>query len=150
MAFEVRSETAVPGASGHERPLIGAFTDGDWERLLALARAHGFDPDLGYEEALHPAPGETGELQIAATQELAVALSEALRKETPDAGNPEEEGEITSWVYAPDRGWEQSPVIWIGAPDRPDLRVGWVHARQLGELAETGPVAISRAEEPLE
>lgn len=148
LAFEVRSKTAVPGASGQQRPLVGAFTDGDWERLLALAREYGFDPDLEYEDVLRPAPGETGELQIAAAQELAVALSEALRKETPAAGDTGEEKENTSWVYAPDLGWEQSPVLWIGASRKPEMQVGWVHARQLGELAETGPVKISRADEP--
>lgn len=149
MAFEVTSEAPV-GVFGHEKHLIGAFTDGDWGRLLALARTHGFDPEREYEDALRPAPGEASELRLAA-QELAVALSETLREETPSAevSVPEEdETQNMSWVYDPERGWEHSPVILVGPQDRPDLQVGWVHARQLGELAETGPITISRAEEP--
>ncbi len=147
LAFEVKSETET-GVPGQERLLSGAFTDEDWERLLSLARAHGFDPERNYEDILRPAPGERSELHIAATQELAVALSETLREEVAFAPEGDEEEELTSWVYDPERGWKQSPVIRIGPRESPDLQVGWVHVRQLGELAESGPISISRTEEP--
>lgn len=147
LAFEVRSETET-GVPGQERPLSGAFTEEDWEQLLSLARAHGFDPERNYEDILRPGPGERSELHIAATQELAVALSETLREEVASAPESDEEEEPTSWVYDPERGWKHSPVILIGPQENPDLRVGWVHVRQLGELAESGPISISRTEEP--
>lgn len=150
VAFEVSSTGSTRTGNGIEKPLVGAFADRDWNCLISLAREHGFDPDHAYDEALQPDEDEAGELGLAATQELAVALSEALRKDTAslEEGDPEEETIQLGWVYSPDHGWELASMIRVGPPDRPDLQVGWVHVRQLGELVESGPVQISRAPEP--
>ncbi|TCJ16417.1 hypothetical protein E0L93_09830 [Rubrobacter taiwanensis] len=139
MAFEVRA--AIPPASPSTAELrIGVFTDADWRKLLALAREHGFDPRGEYEDLLQPERGETRELPLVAAQELAVALSEALREETSPRAEDDE-----GWVYDPERGWHRETMIRVGPPG---LQVGWAHVRQLGQLAETGPVTIARADEP--
>lgn len=150
MAFEVSSTGSVRTGNGIEKPLVGAFTDRDWNGLITLARVHGFDPSRQYDEALQPDESEVGELGLAATQELAVALSEALREDTASLGGDEPEDDTVQlgWVYDPDHGWGRASMIRVGPPGKPDLQVGWVHVRQLGELAESGPVQISRAPEP--
>jgi hypothetical protein len=143
LAFEVRhalSEFDV----GEERPRAGAFTGEDWRKILTLAKEHGFDRAGDYEDLLFPEEGESRELTLIASQELALALSELLREETSSPG--EIEGQ--AWVYDPERGWQREPVIRVGPPDRPELHVGWTQVRQLGKLAESGPITIARMDEP--
>ena len=101
MAFEVRSALSEFGP-GEEKPRIGAFTDDDWRKIFTLAREHGFDPRRGVRRSGVPQAGESRELSLVASQELAVALSEVLRKET----SPNGETEGRAWVYAPERGHE--------------------------------------------
>ena len=127
MPFEVRPANRVD-ASGDD-PRASVFSDDEWRRLLALARRHGFDPAVEYTGALKPEPGEEGVLGLAAAQELAVALSEALRQETSTGG-------------------EGAPGIRVGPPDEPGLQVDWARARSLGELSESGPVTVIRLPEP--
>lgn len=150
MAFEVRSTNHIRAGNEEEKPLTCAFTDRDWNGLISLAREHGFDSTHVYDEALRPDVGEVGELRLAATQELAVALSEALRKDTASLEEDEPEGETVwlGWVHDPEQGWQRASMIRVGPAGNPDLQVGWAHVRQLGELAESGPVHISRAPEP--
>ena len=124
MPFEVRPAEA-PGLSG-EDPRASVLSDDDWRRVLALARRHGFDPRGEYDDLLDPAPGKSGALGIAAAQELAVALTEALREETAPGG----EGTVGG--------------IRVGPPDDPELQVHWATARNVGEIAESGSVAITR------
>lgn len=144
MAFEVRPALSELGP-GEEKPRIGAFTDDDWRKIFTLAREHGFDRAGEYEDLVFPKQGESRELPLVASQELAVALSEVLRKET----SPHGETEGQAWVYAPERGWERIPMIRVGPPDRSELQVGWAQVRQLGELAEGGSITIARVEEPV-
>lgn len=144
MAFEVRSALSEFGA-GKEKLRIGAFTDDDWRRILALAREHGFDRAGEYEDLVFPEQEESRELPLVASQELAIALSEVLRKETSPQGETEE----GAWVYAPERGWERVPMIRVGPSDKPEVQVGWAQVRQLGELAEGGSIAIARVNEPV-
>lgn len=144
MAFEVRPALSEFGAR-KEEPRIGAFTDHDWRKILTLAREHGFDRTGEYEDLVFPEQGESRELPLIASQELAVALSEVLREETSAQG----ETEGRAWVYAPGRGWERVPMIRVGPPDRPEVQVGWAQVRQLGELAEGGSITIARVEEPV-
>lgn len=123
LPFEVRPADAVGPVEGDPRSSV--LSEDDWRRVLALARRHGFDPRTEYGDALTPDPGETGSLALAAAQELAVALSEALRRETAPGG----EGE---------RG------IRVGPPDQPDLQIEWAKARSVGEVAESGPLTVTR------
>ncbi len=123
MPFEVRPANAV-GSSG-EDPRASVLSDDDWRRVLALARRHGFDPCGEYEDALNLDPGESATLALAASQELAVALSEALRRETAPGG----EGEDS---------------IRVGPPDEPGLQVEWAKARSVGEVAESGSMMVTR------
>lgn len=121
MPFEVRPANPVD-VLGND-PRASVFSDDEWRRLLALARRHGFDVSDAYGDALNPAPGEEGVLGLAATQELAVALSEALREETdPEGGG--------------------ASGIRVGPSDEPDLQIEWSRARSLGNLAESGPVTV--------
>jgi hypothetical protein len=117
-----------------EDPRTSVLSDDDWRRVLALARRHGFDPRGEYDGLLFPEPGESGTLGIAAAQELAVALSEALREETaPDGeGTGEASGDAT------DEGG-----IRVGPPGEPSLQVEWATVRGVGEVAESGSVTIS-------
>jgi hypothetical protein len=140
LAFEVRPALSEL-EPGEERPPAGAFTDEDWRKMLTLAGEHGFDRAGEYEELLYPGEGESRELTLVAAQELAVALSELLREET----SPRGETKDSAWIYAPDRGWQRMPVIRVGPPD---LQVGWMQVRQLGKLAESGPICVARVEEP--
>lgn len=121
MPFEVRNATGP----GEEDPHASVLSDDDWRRVISLARRHGFDPRMEYRDELNPGPGESGALALAASQELAVALSEALRRETAPGG----EGE---------RG------IRVGPPGEPDLQIEWAKARGVGEVAESGPVVVTR------
>ena len=123
MPFEIRP--ANPVDDFVEDPRVSVFSDDEWRRLLALARRHGFDPEDEYADALNPGSEEDGVLGLAAAQELAVALSEALREETAPGG-------------------EGDPGIRVGPPDDPGLQVDWARARSLGELSESGPVTITR------
>ena len=123
MSFEVRPANPVDVLG--EDPRASVFSDDEWRRLLALARRHGFDVSGAYEDALNPEPGEEGVLGLAAAQELAVALSEALREETdPEGGG--------------------ASGIRVGPPDEPGLQIEWSRARSLGSLAESGPVMVYR------
>ncbi|QIN79873.1 hypothetical protein GBA65_16565 [Rubrobacter marinus] len=128
MPFEIRPTS--PAGTG-EDPRISVLADEDWAGVLALARRHGFDPHGEYEGLMLPAPGESGTLEIAASQGLAVALSEALREETAahDAGE-EDEG------------------ISVGPADEPGLRVDWAKARGVGEIAESGSLTVTRLTGP--
>ena len=144
MAFEVRPTLSEFGPR-KEKPRIGAFTDDDWRKIFTLAREHGFDRTGEYEDLVFPEQGESRELPLVTSQELAVALSEVLREET----SPHGETKGRAWVYAPERGWERVPMIRVGPSDRPELQVGWAQVRQLGELAESGPITIVRMEEPV-
>ena len=122
MPFEVRPVNPVDDTLGD--PRVSVFSDDEWRRLLALARRHGFDPSDAYADALNPKPGEEGVLGLAAAQELAVALSQALREETdPEGGG--------------------ASGIRVGPSDEPGLQVDWARARSLGSVAESGSVAIS-------
>lgn len=120
-----------PGATG---VMAGVFSAEDWERLLELAARHGFDPEGRHAADLSPEPGELRRLGLVGAQELAVALSEAMRRETSMDDAPE--------------GSSEEPEILVGPPDQPELRVTWATARRLGELAETGAVEVYRAERP--
>lgn len=121
MAFEVKPVNPVDVAV--KDPRSSVFPDDEWRRLLALARRHGFDASDAYADALNPEPGEEGVLGLAATQELAVALSEALREETdPEGGG--------------------ASGIRVGPLGEPGLQVEWARARSLGSLAESGPVTV--------
>ncbi len=122
MPFEIRP--ANPVDDFVEDPRVSVFSGDEWRRLLALARRHGFDPSDEYKDALAPESGENRELGLAATQELAVALSEALREETAPGG-------------------EGDDGIRVGPPDEPGLQVDWARVRSLGELSESGPVTIT-------
>ena len=123
MPFEVRP--ANPVNASRDDPRVSVFSGDEWRRLLALARRHGFDPDGEYAGALGPEPGENSELGLAAAQELAVALSEALRQETAPGG-------------------EGTSGIRVGPPDEPGLQVDWARVRSLGELSEAGPMMVIR------
>ncbi len=116
-----------------EDPRTSVLSDDDWRRVLALARRHGFDPRSEYEGLLFPESGESGVLGIAATQELAVALSEALREETAPGG----EGTGEASDDATDEGG-----IRVGPPGEPGLQVEWATVRGVGEAAESGSVTI--------
>ena len=118
-----------------EDPRTSVLSDDDWHRVHALARRHGFDPRGDYDGLLFPEPGESGTLGIAAAQELAVALSEALREETAPGG--EGTGEASS--DATDEGG-----IRVGPLGDPSLQVEWATVRGVGEVAESGSVTISR------
>lgn len=118
-----------------EDPRTSVLSDDDWRRVLALARRHGFDPRGEYEGLLFPESGESGALGIAATQELAVALSEALREETAPGG----EGTGEASDDATDEGG-----IRVGPPGEPGLQVEWATVRGVGEAAESGSVTIFR------
>jgi hypothetical protein len=144
LAFVVRPALSEVGA-GKENPRTSAFTDDDWRKILTLAREHGFDRAGEYEDLMFPEQGESRRLPLIASQDLAIALSEVLRKET----SPQGETEVRAWVYAPERGWERVPMIGVGQPDRPEVQVGWAQVRQLGELAESGSITVARVEEPL-
>jgi hypothetical protein len=143
LAFEVRPALSE-FESGEKVPRMGAFTDEDWHKILTLAKGHGFDRAGDYEEMLFPGEGESRELPLVASQELAIALSELLREET----SPEGEIEGQAWVYDPERDWEREPVIRVGPPERPELHVGWTQVRRLGNLAESGHITIARVDEP--
>jgi hypothetical protein len=144
LAFEVRFALSEFDVVGEERPRAGAFTDEDWHKILTLAKEHGFDREGDYEKLLFPEKGESRELPLVASQELAVALSELLREET----SPEGETKGQALVYDPEHGWRWEPVIRVGPSDRPELHVGWTQVRQLGELVESGPITIARVDEP--
>jgi hypothetical protein len=118
-----------------EDPRTSVLSDDDWRRVLALARRHGFDPRGEYDGLLFPEPGESGALGIAAAQELAVALSEALREETAPGGEGtgEASGDATG-----------EGGIRVGPPGEPSLQVEWATVRGVGEVAESGLVTISR------
>jgi hypothetical protein len=121
--------------SSGEDPRTNVLSDDDWRRVLALARRHGFDPRGEYDGLLFPEADESGTLGIAAAQELAVALSEALREETAPGG----EGTGEAPGDATDEGG-----IRVGPPDEPSLQVEWATVRGVGEVAESGSVTISR------
>ena len=123
MPFEIRPTNPVDPSGADPRASV--LSDDDWRRVLALARRHGFDPRGEYADLLEPGPNGSGALGIAAAQELAVALSEALREETA----PEGEGE---------RG------IRVGPTDEPDLQMDWATVRSVGEVAESGSVTVTR------
>ena len=133
MPFEIRPADAVELPGGDPRGSV--LSDDDWRRVLALARRHGFDPRAEYEGQLFPESGETGALGIAAAQELAVALSEALREETAPGGEGtgEAPGDATG-----------EGGIRVGPPDDPGLQVEWATVRGVGEVAESGSVTITR------
>jgi hypothetical protein len=118
-----------------EDPRTSVLSDDDWRRVLALARRHGFDPRGEYDGLLFPESGESGALGIAAAQELAVALSEALREETAPGGEGtgEASGDATG-----------EGGIRVGPPGEPSLQVEWATVRGVGEVAESGLVTISR------
>ncbi len=129
MPYEIKpTEPAVPG----EAPRASVLSDDDWGRVLALARRHGFDPRGEYEDLLNPAPGESGDLAIASSRELAVALSEALREET----------------IAPGAHGEGEPGIRVGPPDEPGMQVDWAKARNIGEICESGSMTVTRLSGP--
>ena len=124
MPFEIRpTDSEGPG----ETPRASVLSDDDWRRVLALARRHGFDPRGEYEDLLIPPPGESGDLAIAASQELAVALSEALREETT----------------APGARGEAEADIRVGPPDEPGMQVEWAKARSVGEISESGSMKVT-------
>jgi len=118
-----------------EDPRTSVLSDDDWRRVLALARRHGFDPRGEYDGLLFPEPGESGALGIAAAQELAVALSEALREETAPGGEGtgEAPGDATG-----------EGGIRVGPPGEPSLQAEWATVRGVGEVAESGSVTVSR------
>lgn len=125
MPFEIKpTDPTGPG----EAPRASVLSDDDWSRVLFLARRHGFDPQGEYESLLNLQPGESGELEIAASQELAVALSEALREETT----------------APQSRGEQETGIRVGPPDEPGMQVDWAKARNVGEISEFGSMTVTR------
>ena len=116
MAFEIKP------AGAHEKdPRVVVVADGDWHKVLTLARRHGFDPRSEYEGNLLPEPGVKGVLEVAAAQALAVALSEALRQETEAGG----EGGIR-----------------VGPPGEPEAQVEWATMRGVGEIAESGSLTV--------
>lgn len=127
MPFEIRPAREAAGTAGD--PRVSVLSDDDWRKVLALARRHGFDPEGEYEGSLHPEPGERGALGIAAAQELAVALTDALREETAPQGE------------------EAVGGIRVGPPDEPGLQVDWATARGVGEAAESGSVEITHLPE---
>ena len=129
MPFEIRPTS--PTGSGDD-PRVSVLPDDDWTGILALARRHGFDPRGEYEGLMRPEPGENGTLGIAASQGLAVALSEALREETAARG-ADEEGESD---------------ISVGPADEPGLRVDWAKVRGVGEIAESGSLMVTRLPGP--
>ena len=124
MPFEVRPSD--PLSPSGEDPRVSVLSDDEWRKVLALARRHGFDLRGDYDALLNPGPGESGALEIAAAQELAVALSEALREET-----------------AP-RGEGTAGGIRVGPSDEPGLQVDWATVRSVGEVAESGSVTVTR------
>lgn len=125
MPFEIKpTDPTGPG----ETPRASVLSDDDWGRVLALARRHGFDPHGEYEDLLNLEPGESGDLGIAASQGLAVALSEALREETT----------------APGARSEDEPGIRVGPPDEPGMQVDWAKARNVGEISESGSMTVTR------
>ena len=129
MPYEIKpTEPEAPG----EAPRASVLSDDDWNRVLALARRHGFDPQGEYGDLLDPAPGESADLAIASSQELAVALSEALREET----------------IAPGARGEGEPGIRVGPPDEPGMQVDWAKARSIGEICESGPTTVTRLPAP--
>lgn len=125
MPFEIKPTN--PTGSGDD-PRASVLPDEDWAGVLAMARRHGFDPQSEYEGLMTPEPGESGTLEIAASQELAVALSEALREETA----------------ARRTGGEDDAGISVGPDDEPGLQVDWAKARGVGEIAESGPLTVTR------
>ncbi|MDP9454246.1 MAG: hypothetical protein M3Q60_00325 [Actinomycetota bacterium] len=125
MSFEIKpTDPAGPGKA----PRASVLSDDDWGRVLTLARRHGFDPQGEYEGLLNLQPGESGDLDIAASQEMAVALSEALREETTAPGAREED----------------EPGIRVGPPDEPAMQVDWAKARNVGEISEFGSMTVTR------
>ncbi len=125
MPFEIKpTDPAGPGKA----PRASVLSDEDWGRVLTLARRHGFDPQGEYEGLLNLQPGESGDLDIAASQEMAVALSEALREETTAPGAREED----------------EPGIRVGPPDEPAMQVDWAKARNVGEISEFGSMTVTR------
>ncbi|PLS86895.1 MAG: hypothetical protein CYG60_04785 [Actinobacteria bacterium] len=125
MPFEIKpTDPAGPGKA----PRASVLSDDDWGRVLTLARRHGFDPQGEYEGLLNLQPGESGDLDIAASQEMAVALSEALREETTAPGAREED----------------EPGIRVGPPDEPAMQVDWAKARNVGEISEFGSMTVTR------
>lgn len=129
MPFEIRPTS--PEGPG-EAPRASVLSDDDWSRVLSLARRHGFDPRGEYEHLLNPASGESGDLAIAASQELAVALSEALREETTAPGA---------------RGDDEADIR-VGPPDEPGMQVDWAKARNVGEISEFGSMTVTRLPGP--
>ena len=125
MPFEIKPTN--PTETGDD-PRASVLSDDDWGRVLALARRHGFDPHGEYESLLNLQPGESGDLDIAASQELAVALSEALREETTARGAQDED----------------EPGIRVGPPDEPGMQVEWATARNVGEISESGSLTVTR------
>ena len=125
MPFEIKPTN--PTETGDD-PRASLLSDDDWGRVLALARRHGFDPQGEYESLLNLQPGESGDLDIAASQELAVALSEALREETTARGAQDED----------------EPGIRVGPPDEPGMQVEWATARNVGEISESGSLTVTR------
>ena len=125
MPFEIKPTN--PTGTGDD-PRTSVLSDDDWGRVLALARRHGFDQNGEYESLLNLQPGESGDLDIAASQELAVALSEALREETTAPGAQDED----------------EPGILVGPPDEPGMQVDWAKVRNVGEISESGPMTVTR------
>lgn len=125
MPFEIKPTD--PTDSG-ETPRVSVLSDEDWGKVLALARRHGFDPQGEYDSLLNLEPGESGDLAIAASQDLAVALSAALREETIDPGA---------------RG-DDEPGIRVGPPNEPGMQVEWATARNVGEISESGSMTVTR------
>lgn len=125
MPFEIKP-TNPAGPEQDPRLRVSVLSDEDWGRVLALARRHGFDPHGEYDTLLKLEPGESGELDIAASQELAVALIEALREETTAGGDRDE------------------PGIRVGPSDEPAMQVDWAKARNVGEISESGSMTVTR------
>ena len=124
MPFEIKpTHPEGPG----EAPRVSVLSDEDWGRVLALARRHGFDPHGEYEGLPNLEPGESVDLGIAASQNLAVALSEALREETAARGDGDDE-----------------PGILVGPSDEPEMQVDWAKARAVGEISEFGSMTVTR------
>ncbi len=128
MPFEIKPTSP---AGSVDDPRVSVLADEDWTGVLALARRHGFDPHGEYEGLMLPEPGESGALGIAASQELAVALSEALREET-----------------AAHRAGDEGEGISVGPTDEPELQVDWAKARGVGEIAESGSLTVTRLTGP--
>lgn len=125
MPFEIKpTDPAGPG----QTPRASVLSDDDWGRVLTLARRHGFDPGGEYEDLLNLEPGESGDLGIAASQDLAVALSEALREETT----------------APGARGEDEPGIRVGPSGEPGMQVDWAKVRHVGEISESGSMTVTR------